>query len=516
MANPSLQIGNSNWAIKKDNLLGYSTAGTRFLPIPITMTRASAGTRVNPQGLVETVELLGSEEIQDGNFSSTVDWNEQDASNTIAGNQAIWTSSPHGQGFKGANANDNIFTLTKTYKVTYTIDYITSGKLRTRYPFIGATYDTTGTYPLTVTETGEAINIDIFIQNLDDGVNPTTAAISNISVKEVTKNDLARVDYTDGTSSLLAEPLRTNLVPYSEDFSQSSWTKQSGIVPAYNTTETLSPDGTYNATKFIGNGMSGIYKSSLSVSGVVSRSVYLKSVSGTTTATLRDPNATGGATPVNLTITNDWQRYELIGDNGTASQGLWIDDITSGGLYMWGAQLEAGSYATSYIPTSGEAGGVTRVQDQYSKTGISDLINSEEGVLFLEIAALADDGTDRRITLSDGSVSDQVVIGLSRFTSNINAEIHSGGVLQTSGWGGTGVTQTNNNKFAISWGSGTMKFYINGSPISLQTGVTSPIGLNSLKFSIGNDTLNMFAKVKQLQVFKTALTPSELATLTTI
>ena len=62
MANPSLQIGNSKWAIKEDNELGYSTAGTRFIPIPITMTRASAGTRVNPQGLVETVELLGSED----------------------------------------------------------------------------------------------------------------------------------------------------------------------------------------------------------------------------------------------------------------------------------------------------------------------------------------------------------------------------------------------------------------------------------------------------------------------
>ena len=60
MANPSLQIGNSNWAIKEDNLLGYSTAGTRFVPQPITMTRESAGTRVNSSGLVETVELLGS------------------------------------------------------------------------------------------------------------------------------------------------------------------------------------------------------------------------------------------------------------------------------------------------------------------------------------------------------------------------------------------------------------------------------------------------------------------------
>ena len=69
MANPSLQIGNDNWAIKEDNLLGYSTAGTRFVPQPITMTRASAGTRVNSSGLVETVELLGSEEITNEDFT---------------------------------------------------------------------------------------------------------------------------------------------------------------------------------------------------------------------------------------------------------------------------------------------------------------------------------------------------------------------------------------------------------------------------------------------------------------
>ena len=73
MANPSLQIGNDNWAIKEDNLLGYSTAGTRFVPQPITMTRASAGTRVNSSGLVETVELLGSELVDCGNGDFATD-----------------------------------------------------------------------------------------------------------------------------------------------------------------------------------------------------------------------------------------------------------------------------------------------------------------------------------------------------------------------------------------------------------------------------------------------------------
>ena len=74
MANPSLQIGNDNWAIKEDNLLGYSTAGTRFVPQPITMTRATLGTRVNPSGLVEDVELLGSEEVTNGDFATDSDW----------------------------------------------------------------------------------------------------------------------------------------------------------------------------------------------------------------------------------------------------------------------------------------------------------------------------------------------------------------------------------------------------------------------------------------------------------
>jgi hypothetical protein len=152
-------------------------------------------------------------------------------------------------------------------------------------------------------------------------------------------------------SAGLIESPRTNLVLYSEDFSNAYWTKQAGITATYNTTETLSPDGTYNATKFVGNGTTGVLKTSISVSGVVSRSVYLKSVTGTTTATFKEPN-TNVPSPITLTITNEWQRFEMIGDNGSSFQGLQIDDITLDGIYMWGAQLETGDIATEYIPTT--------------------------------------------------------------------------------------------------------------------------------------------------------------------
>ena len=162
-----------------------------------------------------------------------------------------------------------------------------------------------------------------------------------------------------------------------------------------------------------------------------------------------------------------------------------------------------------------QGGAVTRVADVCNNGANEQVINSTEGVLYYEGSALADDGTDRRITLSDNSLNNAINFGYSRFSGNINSEVISGGVLQTSGFGATGVTQENNNKFALSWGGGTFKFYING--VQKQTApVTSPIGMNNLRFSAGNGSLIMFSNTKDLRVYNTALTDQELINLTTI
>ena len=74
--------------------------------------------------------------------------------------------------------------------------------------------------------------------------------IDNVSVKEVTDDtDLPRIDFTDGTGSLLLEPQRTNLLPYSEDFTKSDWIKHTDIVL---TSNQASPDGGNNAYKIQG------------------------------------------------------------------------------------------------------------------------------------------------------------------------------------------------------------------------------------------------------------------------
>jgi hypothetical protein len=180
------------------------------------------------------------------------------------------------------------------------------------------------------------------------------------------------------------------------------------------------------------------------------------------------------------------------------------------GALIYAAQAELGNLS-SYIPTSGST--VTRQADTATGAGNSEVFSDSQGVLFANIAALADDGTDRRLTVSDGTLNNYVSIGYSRFTGNIVAEMISGGVLQTSDWGATGVTQTNNHKFVLSWGSGTMKFYMSG--FQRQTAsVNSPTGLDNISFSAANGNLKMNSKTKEIGYYDTALTDEELEYLT--
>jgi hypothetical protein len=51
----SLVIGNGNWAVKSDSLLGYKINGGKYYPREMSVVRATTGTRINEDGLVELV-----------------------------------------------------------------------------------------------------------------------------------------------------------------------------------------------------------------------------------------------------------------------------------------------------------------------------------------------------------------------------------------------------------------------------------------------------------------------------
>ena len=505
MANPSLQIGNSNWAMKKDNLLGYSTAGTRFLPIPITMTRASAGTRVNPQGLVETVELLGSEEIIDGGFpNDSNDWSEINGG-TIINNEMVLDC--------GGNTNAYTFqskatsyTSGKTYKLTVKVASNTTGVNLILYPFSNSL----NTSVINIGETAGTYTI-YFVADYTSGTGNTfalralsstgTLTIDNVSVKESTRNDLARVDYTGSTSSLLAEPQRTN--EYTESTNIDNWTFSNATGTS---NYSVSPDGTQNASRLLFSGSGYAFRGLTQLSGVqYTVSVYAKRNDSATQSFGFFVNGSG-AIDSQLNITSEWKRFTYTyTTTNTSETGLAGD--SGADISFYGFQKEQGSYATSIIPTSGSA--VTRNQDIFTRDGIGSLIGSE-GVLFIEMAALSNDLSNRGISLNDGTQTNRLLLYFSSASNQI-------AVISTGFAGSITYTlpdETSFNKIAVRYKANDITLWVDG--VSRGTPITSATipTFTALKSNSGSGSSPFYGKVKQLQVYKTALTDEQLLQLT--
>ena len=211
---------------------------------------------------------------------------------------------------------------------------------------------------------------------------------------------------------ILIEPSATNLVTYSEDFSQ--WVETGDIETTSNFT--VSPDGTQNATKLELTGSSSGTDGKISfpvstVSQTHTFSVYAKkgshnyiyiwmAITGgniTRWISLDDGSHSGNGTATLTTteVGNDWWRIEYTFD-ATNLYNIRLEvaeNFTSTGtggdnVYIWGAQLEAGSVATSYIPTSGgDAAARTRAADDLVISGsdFSDFYNGSEGTFYLEL-----------------------------------------------------------------------------------------------------------------------------------
>jgi hypothetical protein len=221
----------------------------------------------------------------------------------------------------------------------------------------------------------------------------------------------------------LIEESRTNSLTYSEDFGNAAWTKGGSTV---STDTTTAPTGTTVADSLIEDSSTGQHRVFRNATGTTNTNPYTLSVfakantrtriyfgiaEGTTF--VRQGNAvfdlsagtvvsavsgSGGATGGSATITpvgNGWYRctYTLtlggtdttvFSDLNLVSTGTTITYTGDGtsGLFIWGAQLEAGAFPTSYIPTTTTA--LTRAADVASVNTLSPWFNATEGTLYAQ------------------------------------------------------------------------------------------------------------------------------------
>lgn len=191
------------------------------------------------------------------------------------------------------------------------------------------------------------------------------------------------------------------------------------------------------------------------------------------------------------------------------NQSTFIGDGTKG-VYAYGFQYEIGSYATSYIPTFNAS--VTRNADSASKTGISSLIGQTEGTIVLEYDKI-EQNMEAGIFFQLGLSSEKIYISKESATQNIfQLATQNGGAYNFIN---TSNITTNKVKIAIAYKQGDNAFYVNGSLISSSSAATNPTTLNNLYF-FNPAGSNPFLKLNQALLFKTRLSNSDLATLTTL
>jgi len=365
--------------------------------------------------------------------------------------------------------------------------------------------------------------------------------------------DLPRIDYSSGAGALLLEPSRQQLLPYSEFFG-TDWSKLDTTIT---TNATTSPEGLQNATKVetsTGGSSSNIndviYKAAntdytfsvFAKAGSVNRVVVGQQMTGIYSNNIFDFSTgdwevTGSGSPTldKQDLGNGWWRLSVTMNSGASSANYqsWIgpidndgttsNDTTAGNnIYVFGAQLEAGSYATSYIPNHGTSGGVTRAADSCSVTGASDVIGQTEGTLFVEVDwnVKPESGSPviGILTLNNGANNLQncILLGVERLsggTNRVYCFVINSNVTQAEIFGSSITDGT--YKIAFAYKANDFALYVNGSQIGTDTSGSVPaLSEVLLGKRFGTDTYIQSEGTKQAILFNERLSNAELAALT--
>ena len=328
--------------------------------------------------------------------------------------------------------------------------------------------------------------------------------------------DMPRLDYSGGAScpALLLEPQRTNLLAYSEYFSASGvWLPNTiTITDNYGT----SPEGLSNSTRLVLGNLTAsriAYAPTLANGTTYTFSCYYKGTAGE--KLYMEGNGSGGSgtqTSKLITLTGEWQREDLQFVGGSTSNLIYVVDSRNGtedtaqDFEVFGAQVEAGSYPTSYIPTYGSS--VTRSRDFAEATfAENDIAPTGGTTLFIEFETSGEVDTTPNtggfyLKNNAGTLG---YWGMSfGYGDRIYSNYQNGSTIQ---WDGATAENTL-CKVAFQLVNGG-KSFLNGTTKATTSVDWSTRPLGQLELQYGT-------KVKQAILFPTILTDAECIALTTI
>jgi hypothetical protein len=342
----------------------------------------------------------------------------------------------------------------------------------------------------------------------------TTAPITNyIPALQTAASGVARFEHNPVTGESLGleiEEQRTNLCLRSQEFDNSAWNALSGtLVVTPNTV--IAPDGTQSGdTITLGNHYK-VQSVTVSSGTAYTFSVWMRTDTGTKNVQLREVNGSGQSM---VSVTTSWQRFTFTYTSSGTTNFIGIDQRSgtspsqSGDIYIWGAQLEAGSFATSYIPTV--ASQVTRVQDTASIPTSSFNYKIDESTIFARLNLVNPQSSAIRQIFQGDALPTMALT-----TTQVLLSVPNVGEI--SGFNFSYSTGTSFNA-VVAFKNGDSSAVANGGTPTSSTTVHMPkesgtyrIGSN---YAVGTQTMN--GSISKIAVYPKRLTSAELVGLTTI
>jgi len=197
--------------------------------------------------------------------------------------------------------------------------------------------------------------------------------------------------------------------------------------------------------------------------------------------------------------------------SGTARNVSFVGDGVNG-VYAWGAQVETGSVATSYIPTTTAA--VTRNADVVNLSSVSGVIGQTEGTIYAEVV-LSRINANQVISL--GTLNDRIMINFDSSTS-VLALIRVGGVNADYTATIPAIPATGGvYKIALAYKANDYCFAVNGIAYASTASRGVPANMSTLYLGASVfSTAQLNDRIRASALYTTRLTNAELAALTTL